>query len=58
MEDSVPEKVVDSNIDEIDKNEDTFSVDEVVFVKQKTVYWPAKVIEVNARNIVVQIFHI
>ena len=29
-----------------------------VFVKRKTLYWPAKVIEVNAGNIVVQIFHI
>ena len=58
MEDPVSEKVIDSNTKEVDKNEDTFSVDEVLFVKRKTIYWPAKLIEVNEWNIVVQIFHI
>ena len=53
MVNSVPQKVMDWNTDEIDENEDTFSVDEVIFSKQKTLYWPAKVIEVNAGNIVV-----
>ena len=58
MVNSVPEKVMDSNTDESDEKEDTFSVDEAVFIKQKPLFQPAKVIEVNARNIVVQIFHI
>ena len=58
MEDNVPEIVIDLDTAKIDKNDNSFSVNEVLFVKRKTLYWPAKVFKVNLRYNVVQVFHI